>query len=119
MYSLYLYFLDLSLCNTSKALVIFKDEKRSYVSVWNWIHRFGSLPIYKRDEMLNVQNVLLRSSGMVDQAEIHIEFSGEEQLSDIDMLSLRIQMAIRSKIPSLAKNLNYPSFIYYYCYIKK
>ena len=55
------------------------------------------------DEMLNVQNVLLRSAGMVDQAEIHIEFSGEEQLSDIDMLSLRIQMAIRSKIPSLEK----------------
>jgi cation diffusion facilitator family transporter len=55
------------------------------------------------DEMLNVQNVLLRSAGMVDQAEIHIEFSGEEQLSDIDMLSLRIQMAIRSKIPSIEK----------------
>jgi putative transposase len=48
MYSLYLYFLGLSLRNTSKALVIFKDEKRSYVSVWNWIQRFGSYPIYKR-----------------------------------------------------------------------
>jgi putative transposase len=48
MYSLYLYFLGLSLRNTSKALVIFKDEKRSYVSVWNWIQRFGSLQIYKR-----------------------------------------------------------------------
>ena len=36
-YSLYLYFLGLSLRNTSKALIIFKDEKRSYVSVWNWI----------------------------------------------------------------------------------
>ena len=34
MYSLYLYFLGLSLRNTSKALVIFRDEnKRSYVSV--------------------------------------------------------------------------------------
>ena len=42
MYSLYLYFLGLSLRNTSKALIIFKDEKRSYVSVWNWIQRFGS-----------------------------------------------------------------------------
>ena len=43
MYSLYLYFLGLSLRNTSKALVIFRDEnKRSYVSVWNWIQRFGS-----------------------------------------------------------------------------
>jgi putative transposase len=48
MYILYLYFLGLSLRNTSKALTIFKDQKRSYLSVWNWIQRFGSLPIYKR-----------------------------------------------------------------------
>ena len=48
MYSLYLYVLGLSLRNTSKALVIFRDKKRSYVSVWNWIQRFGSSQIYKR-----------------------------------------------------------------------
>ena len=48
MYSLYLYFLGLSLRNTSRALEPFKDENRSYVSVWNWIQRFGSLQIYKR-----------------------------------------------------------------------
>ena len=48
MYSLYLYFLGLSLRNTSKALDIFVDEKRSHIAVWNWIQRFGSLPIYKR-----------------------------------------------------------------------
>ena len=48
MYSLYLYFLGLSLRNTSKALLIFRDEKRSYVSVWNWIQRFAEYPIYKR-----------------------------------------------------------------------
>ena len=48
MYSLYLYFLGLSLRNTSKALVIFRDKKRSYVSVWKWIQRFGSCQIYKR-----------------------------------------------------------------------
>ena len=48
MYSLYLYFLGLSLRNTSKALIIFKDQKRSHVSVWNWIQRFGSYQIYKR-----------------------------------------------------------------------
>ena len=47
MYSLYLYFLGLSLRNTSKALTIFKDEKRSYVSVWNWIQRFAEYQIYK------------------------------------------------------------------------
>jgi transposase-like protein len=44
----YLYFLGLSLRNTSKALVIFRDDKRSYGSVWNWIQRFGSSQIYKR-----------------------------------------------------------------------
>jgi transposase-like protein len=48
MYSLYLYFLGLSLRNTSKALTIFKDQKRSYVSIWNWIQSFGEYPIYKR-----------------------------------------------------------------------
>jgi putative transposase len=48
MYSLYLYFLGLSLWNTSKALMIFKDDKRSYVSVWNWIQRFGSCQIYNK-----------------------------------------------------------------------
>ncbi len=49
MYSLYLYFLGLSLRNTSKALVIFRDEKkRSYVSVWNWSQRLGSSPLYRR-----------------------------------------------------------------------
>jgi transposase-like protein len=49
MYSLYLYFLGLSLRKTSRALVIFKDEnKRSYVSVWNGIQRFGSCQVYKR-----------------------------------------------------------------------
>ncbi|MDR4511520.1 MAG: hypothetical protein MRJ93_07425 [Nitrososphaeraceae archaeon] len=48
MYSLYPYFLGLSLPNTSKALMIFRKEKRSYVSVWNWIQRFGSSLIYIR-----------------------------------------------------------------------
>ena len=43
-----MYFLGLSLRNTSKALTIFKDEKRSYVSVWNWIQRFAEYRIYKR-----------------------------------------------------------------------
>ena len=57
------------------------------------------------NEVLNVKNVLLRSAGMVDQAEIHIEFSGDTPLSDIEILSLRIEMAIRSKFPLLKKYL--------------
>lgn len=57
---------------------------------------------FKNDDV-DVKHVLLRSSGMVDQAEIHIEASGDERLSDIELLSLRIEMAIRSKYPSLEK----------------
>ena len=49
MYSLYLCFLGLSLRNTSKALVIFSEKSsKGYVSIWNWIQRFGSCQIYKR-----------------------------------------------------------------------
>ncbi len=53
--------------------------------------------------VIEVKNVLLRSAGMVDQAEIYISLSGDESLSDIEMLSLGMEMAIRSKIPSLEK----------------
>ena len=48
MYSLYLYFLGLSLRNTSNALEPFKDQKRSYIVVWNWIQRFGLCQIYNK-----------------------------------------------------------------------
>ena len=49
MYSLYLYFLGLSLRNPSKALVIFRDEKRNHVSVLNWIHKFADYPVLKAE----------------------------------------------------------------------
>ena len=46
----FVFVLSCCLClgKTSKALVIFRDEKRSYVSVWNWVKRFASYQIYKR-----------------------------------------------------------------------
>jgi len=63
MYSLYLYFVGLSLRNTSKALTIFRDRKRSYVSFWNWIQRFGSCQIYKTERI---------SSFIIDETMIQI-----------------------------------------------
>jgi cation diffusion facilitator family transporter len=60
------------------------------------------------NEAVEVKNVLLRSSGLVDQAEIHIELSGNEPLSDIEMLSLGMEMAIRAKVPSLEKIIIIP-----------
>ena len=52
LYSLSLYFLGLSLQYTSEGVVNFRDvNKRNYVSVWNWIQRFGSCQIYKRKRL--------------------------------------------------------------------
>jgi hypothetical protein len=64
MYSLYLYFLGLSLHNKSKALIIFREryKKRSYVYVCNCIQRFDSssqiyrrrrIPTFIMDEAIN------------------------------------------------------------------
>ncbi len=65
MYSLYLYFLlSLRLRNTAKELVIFSDKKRSYASVRNWIQRFGSYHIYKRQRI---------SAFIIDETMIQID----------------------------------------------
>jgi transposase-like protein len=40
--------------NTSKALELFKDQKRSYVSIWKWIQRFGSLQFYNKHRRVSV-----------------------------------------------------------------
>ncbi|MGZ8926466.1 MAG: hypothetical protein ACXW2E_11430 [Nitrososphaeraceae archaeon] len=51
---MYLYFLGLSLRNTSNALEPFKEQKRSYVAVWDWIQRFGSCQIYNKHSRISV-----------------------------------------------------------------
>ena len=50
---LYLYFLGLSLRNTSKALNIFDDEKPSHIDIWNWIQRFSSCNIYNKRKRIS------------------------------------------------------------------
>lgn len=54
-------------------------------------------------ENIRVRSVLLRSSGMVAQAEVHMEVDGNKPLTDVEMLSLEIEMEIRSKIPDIQR----------------
>ena len=54
-------------------------------------------------EKIRVRSVLLRSSGMVAQAEVHVEVDGNKPLTDVELLSLEIEMEIRSKIPSIER----------------
>src|SRR5215217_3115213 len=54
-------------------------------------------------ENIKVRSVLLRSSGMVAQAEVHVEVDGNKPLTDVELLSLEIEMEIRSKVPSIER----------------
>lgn len=55
------------------------------------------------DEQLVVKRVLLRPTGMVSQAEVHVEVDGNKPLKDVELLSVQIQMAIRSEIPTMER----------------
>jgi cation diffusion facilitator family transporter len=55
------------------------------------------------NENIRVRSVLLRSSGMIAQAEIHVEVDGNKPLTDVELLSLEIEMEIRSRIPSIER----------------
>jgi cation diffusion facilitator family transporter len=54
-------------------------------------------------EKIRVRSVLLRSSGMIAQAEVHVEVDGNKPLTDVELLSLEIEMDIRSKIPYIER----------------
>lgn len=52
-------------------------------------------------EPIRVRSVFLRPTGMVAQAEVHIEVDGNMKLADFELLSLRIQNLVRSKFRSI------------------
>jgi cation diffusion facilitator family transporter len=58
--------------------------------------RFGN-------ELIKVRSVLLRPTGIVAQAEVHIEVEGSKPLTDVELLSLEIEMEIRSKMPTIQR----------------
>jgi divalent metal cation (Fe/Co/Zn/Cd) transporter len=47
--------------------------------------------------------VLLRPSGVVAQAEVHVEVDGNKPLTDVELLLLEIEMEIRFKVPSIER----------------
>jgi cation diffusion facilitator family transporter len=54
-------------------------------------------------ESIRVRSVLLRPTGMVGQAEVHIEVDGSKPLMDVELLSVEIETEIRSKIPTIER----------------
>src|SRR3954452_20470611 len=55
------------------------------------------------DEKIHVREVLLRSAGMIDQDQIHIELDGEQSISEVEEISMGIQDFINSKFPSIER----------------
>ena len=58
---------------------------------------------FSQESIIRVRSVLLRPTGMVGQAEVHIEVDGSKPLMDVELLSLEIEMEIRSKIPTIER----------------
>jgi cation diffusion facilitator family transporter len=52
---------------------------------------------------IKVRSVLLRPAGITAQGEIHIDIDGNNKLADVEILSLKIQMLIRSKFPNIQR----------------
>lgn len=61
-----------------------------------------------REENIRVKSVLLRPTGAMVQAEVHLEIDGNKKLSDVELLLVRIEMAIRSQIPEIARISSIP-----------
>lgn len=56
-----------------------------------------------REDQIKIRSVLLRPAGMVIFAIIHVEIDGNKRLADVELLSLQVEMEVRSKIPSIKR----------------
>ncbi|MGI0037173.1 MAG: cation diffusion facilitator family transporter [Nitrososphaera sp.] len=60
------------------------------------------------DDSVMVKSVLLRPAGALAEAEIHLEIDGNKKLSDVELLLVRIELAIRSQIPVIGRISSIP-----------
>jgi cation diffusion facilitator family transporter len=59
-------------------------------------------------ENVKVKSVLLRPAGALAQAEIHLEIDGNQKLSDVELLLVRIELAVRSQISVIGRISSIP-----------
>ena len=60
------------------------------------------------EENIRVKSVLLRPTGAMVQAEVHLEIDGNKKLSEVELLLLRVELAIRSQIPEITRISSIP-----------
>lgn len=61
-----------------------------------------------KDENVRVKSVLLRPAGVQAQAEVHLEIDGNKRLADVELLLIKIEVAIRSQIPAIGRISSIP-----------
>ena len=61
-----------------------------------------------KEENVRVKSVLLRPAGALAQAEVHLEIDGNRKLADVDLMLVRMEMAIRSQIPVIGRISSIP-----------
>jgi cation diffusion facilitator family transporter len=60
------------------------------------------------NDNVKVKSVLLRPAGALAQAEIHLEIDGNQKLSDVELLLVRVELAVRSQIPVIGRISSIP-----------
>jgi cation diffusion facilitator family transporter len=61
-----------------------------------------------KDENVRVKSVLLRPAGAQAQAEVHLEIDGNKRLADVELLLIKIELAIRSQMPIIGRISSIP-----------
>lgn len=61
-----------------------------------------------KEENIRVKSVLIRPAGIMAQAEIHVEIDGDKKLADVELLLVKVEMAVRSQIPIIGRISSIP-----------
>ena len=95
----------------SVAYVSLKQSSLILIDAWNNPGSIGYITKVieeKFEGAVKVRSVKLRQTGMVSQAEIHVEIDGSKPLKDVEMVLLNAELVIKSKIPTMEKVIVVP-----------
>lgn len=67
---------------------------------------------FKKKDQVKVRSILLRGAGMmIVFAAVRIEIDGNKRLTEVELVTSEVGMAIRSKIPCIKKISVIPHFL--------
>ena len=88
----------------SVAYISLKQSSLILIDAWHNPGTIGYVRKAVEDKFqgdVKVRSVKLRQTGMVSQAEVHIEMDGSRPLKDVEMILLRTELIIKSKITTM------------------